>query len=211
MVAHCRLHSTNESFAAGTAPLTELQFKKLVDEQLPLYIQLIDIAATPNVVRVFRDAELTDEIRVVDEDSMSSCKSTSLDEMNADSSELSFEDGGTDEPEVPTTVVVADSTNGVESQEATPEPVEVFLSWALSSDDFYLQHKCRSEEGERMTQRLTSAPAFGVMNDPHVGDLCAARFVDDDAFYRARVLAVDPLTKGEFLFTKKRLQTSSNQ
>lgn len=67
--------------------------------------------------------------------------------------------------------------------------VEAFVSWLESSNDFYLQEKNTIESIEHMVERLVDAPSFTVVEDPKVGDLCAARFVDDDAFYRATILA----------------------
>lgn len=183
MVAHCRLQTdvtTAVDQYSAEPSLTMDQFRNLINADVALHIRLIDINTKPNVVRLFLDAELTKEIRVEDEDLMSSCASMSLHEGNVDSS---TDGGAIDEAN-------EEAENGFGAEE-TVDAVEAFLSWFVSSEDFYLQDKHRSEWGDQLVERLVDANGFAALTDRNVGDLCAARFVDDDAFYRARILSVD--------------------
>lgn len=174
MVAHCRLQKDVANCNNSNEPLLTMEeFNKLalVTE---LHVQLIDINAKPNVVRLFLDAEMTKEIRVQD-DEMSSCASMSLNEDNGDTS--------------------SEPTN-----DEARSVIEALITWVLSSRDFYLQDKHNTAEAvEQMAARLVDASAFPSFVDPIVGDLCAARYVDDGIFYRAKIVSVDRDKKGKTL------------
>lgn len=168
MVAHCTLYKSNVGKPVN--PLTEAQFKDLVDEGSPLHIQLIDIHAKPNVVRVFRDAALKEEIRVTNEDLTTFTSSNEVDDGLVLSSS----------PVVDKIVLPDDAP-----------VIDGYLCWAVSSNSLYIQNKCRQDEADERVQSLLSAPAYGILPDPEVGNLCAAHFEDDHAYYRARILKVD--------------------
>lgn len=168
MVAHCCLYKGSENIETTEPPYSMNKFRELRLDTL-LHIELIDINSKPNVVRLFLDAEMNREIRVIDDEEVVATASNPLSEEIDDAS----------------------------VKEAPAAVVEAFVSWVLSSGDFYLQIKANLEALEEMVERLGEAPGFDVVADPQVGDLCAARFVDDETFYRARVLSVDPDNKGK--------------
>lgn len=71
------------------------------------------------------------------------------------------------------------------------ETVSGFVSWSNSSSDFYVQPEGRRRVEAVIMKELKEASAFPSIENFPIGALCAAKFVDDGAYYRAKVLSSD--------------------
>lgn len=166
LATHCALAPTTTSADdVVAATLDEEEFAELLaaEGETAYHFDLAESSANgATTVRMFRDAERTQEIRV--------------------------------------------RAAAVEPQPsaAVPEPLPAgsdfsgLVSWTNSPLDFFVQPTHLSGSLIELTERLESAPAIGHLVNPTVGQLCAAKFVDDGMFYRARILSEESNTNGEY-------------
>lgn len=72
------------------------------------------------------------------------------------------------------------------------DPNTAFVSHAVSPAEFYIQYQSATFQLETMAERMTDAADFDPLAEASVGTLCAAQFVDDQAWYRARIKGTKP-------------------
>lgn len=65
------------------------------------------------------------------------------------------------------------------------------ICWFVSITNFYIQPESRSNEKDMITNELLLADSFPVLHNPKVDAICAAKFSEDDCYYRAQIMAVN--------------------
>ncbi|XP_015430080.1 PREDICTED: maternal protein tudor [Dufourea novaeangliae] len=65
----------------------------------------------------------------------------------------------------------------------------VFITRVSSLDEFYIQAESSTTDSNMMLERLQAAPSFLPLNTFEVGTICAAKFLDDGNWYRAKILS----------------------
>lgn len=69
----------------------------------------------------------------------------------------------------------------------------VFICHTVSVNDFYTLDKNRETELEEFTSSLLELEPFSPVPNPKVGDLVVAKFPEDDSWYRAKIVRLNPL------------------
>lgn len=173
LATHCALAPAAEGDADDAGErLTEAQVMELLNSDTACYFDTVtdDDDGPICHVRMFRDAERTQEVRVAGAAAPTSSESDVADEPTAGIEEETTKEG------------------------ASAEEFAGAVSWLNTSTDFYVQPKHLSDILEKVSNSLQNAPALGLV-EPNVGELCVAKYVEDGLFYRARILSVESAEK----------------
>ncbi|XP_026673866.1 uncharacterized protein LOC108630430 isoform X2 [Ceratina calcarata] len=65
----------------------------------------------------------------------------------------------------------------------------VYISRLNSPDDFWIQTESNITDLNVMSDRLQAAPTFLPLNAPEIGTICAAIFLEDGMWYRAKIIS----------------------
>nr|XP_034196257.1 maternal protein tudor-like isoform X2 [Osmia lignaria]XP_034196258.1 maternal protein tudor-like isoform X2 [Osmia lignaria] len=65
----------------------------------------------------------------------------------------------------------------------------VFVTRVNSPDDFWIQTESSTADLNTMTDRLQAAPSFLPLNTFETGTICAAKYSEDEQWYRAKILS----------------------
>lgn len=90
-------------------------------------------------------------------------------------------------------VSVCEEKLGPKPDEVPKDTVSGVITSVISINDFYFQLDSKVDAIDQLAEHLLGADAFDVVEDPSVGDYLIAKFVEDSAWYRAKVLSKDPL------------------
>lgn len=84
-----------------------------------------------------------------------------------------------------------EATERVEAKDSAQDSSTVVcaqLCWSILSTDFYVHPDDRKTECDLIAAQLVAADTFPTISYPAVGSIVAAKFVDDDLYYRAKIL-----------------------
>lgn len=169
----CAIHCTLQAACQrpNVVPISVNEFASVAVDRLR-HFQLIDTNIRPSVVRMFKDPQCEQEIMVTNEAVVHKSVQPKKDQGN-----------------VETVQVIENALKVISLEEGlTPLLVRGIICFANSSSDFYVQPESRGADGNFITEHLISAATFPQATDLKAGDLCAAQFVDDNNYYRAKVI-----------------------
>lgn len=166
--------------------LSEADFTALVPKLSDniTYIQVVDAGVHPNIVRLFRDIQCNQEITVKAPTPLSP-NSQNLINENAQPGDIGmFKD-----------IIFAaanDATDRIEANDTAEvdsgKIIYAQLCWSNLSTDFYVLPDDRKTEFDLIAAQLTAADTFPTIQYPVVGSVIAAKFVEDNVYYRAKAL-----------------------
>lgn len=183
---HCTLQAASQR--PNVVPISENEFAADLVDRL-CHFQLIDVNVSPIVVRMFKDAQCEQEIVVTDEVILA----TSIQSKN-------------DQDNVETVQLTENATELTPEGDPIPLVVRGIICYSNTSSDFYVQPESRGADGNYITEQLASAATFPEATDLKAGDLCAAQFVDDNNYYRAKVIG--PKDNGKCLPLRSQISYS---